>query len=118
MCQQFANPIFLTPVNKFPKRFNSLFELRILVQNYLKNLYFITIKLISKVTPERRKCCFRGPNFKNCTGVHVPAPPPQWLCGPCKPVIQYAGSAPVTGMDSGFKQKTKVVLPSKRYRER
>jgi hypothetical protein len=65
MCQQFANPIFLLLANKFPKRFDSLFELRILVQNSLKNMYFLTIKLIEKVTPERRKCCFRGPNFKN-----------------------------------------------------
>jgi hypothetical protein len=39
MRQQFANPIFLLLANiKFPKRFNSLFELRILVQNSLKNL--------------------------------------------------------------------------------
>jgi hypothetical protein len=71
MRQQFANPIFLSPVNKFPKRFNSLFELRISVQNSLKNMYFLTIKLISKLTPERRKCCFRSPNFKNFTGVYV-----------------------------------------------
>jgi hypothetical protein len=30
MRQQFANPIFSLLANKFPKRFNSLFELRIL----------------------------------------------------------------------------------------
>ena len=36
MRQQFANPIFSSLANKFPKRFNSLFELRILVQNSLK----------------------------------------------------------------------------------
>ena len=46
MRQQFANPIFLLLANKFPKRFNSLFELRILVQNSLKNMYFLAIKLI------------------------------------------------------------------------
>ena len=47
MRQQFANPIFSSLANKFPKRFNALFELRILVQNSLKNMYFLTIKLIS-----------------------------------------------------------------------
>ena len=45
------------------------------------------------MTPERRKCCFRGPNFKNFPGLHAPGPP-KWLCGPSKPVIQNAGSAP------------------------
>jgi hypothetical protein len=43
ICQSY---IFIT--NKFPKRFNSLFELRISVQNSLKNMYFLTIKLIVK----------------------------------------------------------------------
>jgi hypothetical protein len=43
ICQSY---IFSSLANKFPKRFNSLFELRILVQNSLKNMYFLTIKLI------------------------------------------------------------------------
>ena len=62
MRQQFANPIFLSPANKFPKRFNSLFELRILVQNSLKNMYFLTIKLI-KGDARTQEMLFQRPEF-------------------------------------------------------
>jgi hypothetical protein len=58
----------------------------VLVKNSLKNLHFLIIKLILKVTPECRKCCFRAPNFKILGA--------GGLGEPSKPVIKNPGSAP------------------------